>query len=241
VTRSLKNSVRFRVRVPVVPTDHAGVFTDGAWLYTRNRVPGRKVYGELLREEGGVEYRRWDAERSKLAAYLKRGGRIWPFRETSFVLYLGAASGTTVSHLSDVCSLGTIVAVEISPRSFRDLVRLAESRTNVLPVLADAAHPDTYGARAAHADVLYQDVAQRDQEGLFQKNLSLLGPGRFGFLIVKSRSADVAAEPAAVFRAATDRLRSASVDVIDVRTLDPFAKDHAAIVVRTTEPQGAKR
>lgn len=96
-------------------THHAGVYTDGDWLYTRNLVPGRTVYGEGLTTQGGVEYRKWDAARSKLAAYLKLGGRVWPFHASSSVLYLGAGSGTTVSHLSDICARGSVAAIEISP------------------------------------------------------------------------------------------------------------------------------
>lgn len=214
------------------PTHQEGVFTDGSWLYTRNLVPGATVYGETLHEEGGAEYRRWDANRSKLAAYLKKGGRVWPFHPQCPVLYLGAASGTTVSHVSDICSRGTVVAVEISPRSFRDLVRLAETRPNVLPVLADAARPETYRGRAASVEVLYQDVAQRDQEAIFLRNAPLMAQGGTGFLMLKSRSADVAAAPTSRFRAARAHLSRAGLEVVDTRRLDPHAADHAALVVR---------
>ena len=212
-------------------TDHVGVFTDGSWLYTRNLVPGRAVYGEALRVEDGVEYRRWDAERSKLAAYLKKGGVRWPFLETTSVLYLGAASGTTASHLSDICPRGTIVAVEVSPRSFRDLVNVAEGRPNLLPILGDASRPDAYRSRVGNVDVVYQDVAQRDQEVIFLRNLSALRSEGVGFLMLKSRSVNVAARPADVYRVARETIASKGFDVLDVRPLDPYARDHAAIVV----------
>lgn len=216
------------------PTNHVGVFTDGSWLYTRNLVPGRAVYGEALRVEDGVEYRRWDAERSKLAAYLKKGGVRWPFLETTSVLYLGAASGTTASHLSDICPRGTIVAVEVSPRSFRDLVTVAEGRPNLLPILGDASRPDAYRSRVGNVDVVYQDVAQRDQEAIFLRNLSALRPGGVGILMLKARSVDVAARPADVYRVARETIASKGFDVLDVRLLDPHAGDHAAIVVTTS-------
>src|SRR5213596_4238204 len=116
----------------VRPTEWQGVYSDGSWLLTRNLNPGVSVYGESLPREGGIEYRRWDANRSKLAAYLKCGGRVWGFRATSSVLYLGAGSGTTASHVSDICRDGTITAVEISARAFRDLLRLAETRPNLV-------------------------------------------------------------------------------------------------------------
>ncbi len=214
-------------------TDCAGVFTDGSWLYTRNLVPGVSVYGEALFREGGMEYRRWDANRSKLAAYLKRGGRIWPFGATTSLLYLGAGSGTTASHLSDLCLSGSIVAIEISPRSFRDLVATAERRPNLLPLLGDASQPSTYRQHVGSVDVLYQDVAQRDQEGIFLQNVPFLRPGGTGFLMVKARSADVAAKPADVYARMQRELSGHGLAVVDVRTLDPFETDHAALVVRT--------
>src|SRR2546425_806528 len=85
-------------------TEWEGVYADGPWLLTRNLVPGAVVYGEGLVRGSDGEFRRWDANRSKLAAYLKRGGRVWPFRLRSSVLYLGAGSGTTASHVSDICA-----------------------------------------------------------------------------------------------------------------------------------------
>ena len=218
--------------MPVRPTEWEGVFADGPWLCTRNLVPGAAVYGESLVRDGGGEFRRWDANRSKLAAYLKRGGLAWPFRRSSSVLYLGAGSGTTVSHVSDVCSEGTVAAVEISPRSFRSLLALSEKRSNLVPILGDAARPDSYGGRIGSADVLYQDVAQRDQPAIFLRNVNLLRSGGIGFLIVKARSADVAESPKRVFEAAKRELEVANLKVLDTRILAPYQEDHAAVVVQ---------
>lgn len=214
------------------PTGRAGVFSDGSWLYTRNLVPGRAVYGEPLRREDGIEYRGWDANRSKLAAYLKKGGTVWPFEETATVLYLGAASGTTAGHVSDVCARGTVFAVEISPRSFRDLVTLAETRPNLLPVLGDAGRPDAYRGRVGSVDVVYQDVAQRDQDGIFLRNVEVLRSGGVGYLMLKARSEDVAADPRELAARVKSALTEAGLAILDARTLEPFADDHAAIVVR---------
>src|SRR2546428_776076 len=197
--------------MPVRSTEWEGVYADGPWLLTRNLVPGAVVYGEGLVREKGREFRRWDANRSKLAAYLKRGGRVWPFRFRSSVLYLGAGSGTTASHVSDVCADGTVTAVEISPRSFRDLLALSEKRPNLVPILGDAAKPESYGGRIGSADILYQDVAQRDQDGIFLRNLDLLRSGGIGFLMVKARSADVSASPPTAFESTKRTLSDAAV------------------------------
>jgi fibrillarin-like pre-rRNA processing protein len=218
--------------MPVRPTKWEGVYSEGPWLLTLNLVPGATVYGEGLVRSGDVEFRRWDANRSKLAAYLKCGGHRWGFREETSVLYLGAGSGTTVSHVSDICRRGTITAIEVSSRSFRNLLSLAEARANLVPVLGDATKPESYASHVGVVDILYQDVAQRDQERIFLKNLPLVRPGGFGYLMIKARSHDVAAVPMRVFDAAKRTLAAAGLKPVDFRILAPFQEDHAALVVQ---------
>ncbi len=229
---TLKSVRPYPSDVSIRPTGHAGVYTDGVWLFTRNLVPGKAVYGEGLLTEDGVEYRKWDATRSKLAAYLKKGGRVWPFGATSSVLYLGAGSGTTVSHVSDVCPQGSIVAIEISPRVFRDLVSVAEARPNLIPLLTDAARPELYRGHVGSMDVLYQDVAQRDQVSIFLRNMEFLHRGGTGILMLKARSVDVAARPEDVYDRARQALGQGGLEILDARPLDPLQGDHAALVVR---------
>jgi fibrillarin-like pre-rRNA processing protein len=218
--------------MPVRPTQWEGVYSDGPWLLTLNLVPGSKVYGEGLVSADAGEMRRWDAKRSKLAAYLKVGGRVWPFRPATSVLYLGAGTGTTASHVSDLCSQGTVTAVELSPRAFRDLLALSEQRLNLVPILGDASKPETYRGRVGSVDVLYQDVAQRDQGSIFLRNIEFLRPGGTGYLMIKSRSTDVAANPSTVYEAVRSELRNEGLEVVDLRSLDPFEADHAALVIR---------
>jgi len=57
-------------------------------------------------------------------------------------LYLGAASGTTCSHVSDVIGPeGILYAVEFSARCGRDLISMAKKRNNVVPIIEDARKP----------------------------------------------------------------------------------------------------
>ena len=78
----------------------------------------------------------------------------------SKILYLGAASGTTVSHVSDIIGPeGMIYAVEFSPRSGRDLVNLAKTRTNIVPIISDARHPMKYRMLVPIVDTIFADVA----------------------------------------------------------------------------------
>lgn len=211
------------------PLGVSRVFTDGQNLYTENLTPGRSVYGERLVPVRAREYREWDPRRSKLAALLLKGWKILPLERGSEVLYLGAASGTTVSHISDLCPEGTVYAVEFSRRVFQKLLALAEERHNVIPILADASKPDGYASTVGRVGFLYQDIAQRDQVDIVERNLRFLRPEGFGILFVKARSADVAREPEAVYREAASGLRRAGLHVLGTVPLDPFEKDHAAI------------
>src|SRR2546430_10748340 len=76
----------------VRPTKWEGVYSEGPWLLTRNLVPGATVYGEGLVQSGHDEFRRWDANRSKLAAYLKRGGERTELRAGGPDQHLGGGS-----------------------------------------------------------------------------------------------------------------------------------------------------
>src|SRR3989441_9915099 len=94
----------------VRPTKWEGVYSEGPWLLTRNLVPGATVYGEGLVQSGHDEFRRWDANRSKLAAYLKCGGHNWEFSGGAFALYPGAGSGAPGNHVSDLFRRGANTA-----------------------------------------------------------------------------------------------------------------------------------
>ncbi len=206
------------------------VFTDRGRLYTESRDPGRRVYSERLVSAGGKEYREWNPSRSKLSAYLSAGGRSYPLRKDSKVLYLGAANGTTVSHVSDIARDGTVYSVEFSPRSFRDLVKMSETRSNVFPILADATRPDEYSFAVDRVDIVYSDVAQKGQADILADNMDRYG-ARYGMVCIKARSEDVTASPEAVFERSKKRLIERGLKVLDMRSLEPHEKDHVMIVV----------
>ncbi len=206
------------------------VFTDRGRLYTESRDPGRRVYSERLVSAGGKEYREWNPSRSKLSAYLSAGGRSYPLRKDSKVLYLGAANGTTVSHVSDIARDGMVYSVEFSPRSFRDLVKMSETRSNVFPILADATRPDEYSFAVDRVDIVYSDVAQKGQADILADNMDRYG-ARYGMVCIKARSEDVTASPEAVFERSKKRLIERGLKVLDMRSLEPHEKDHVMIVV----------
>lgn len=214
----------------LVETRTKGVYWDGERLLTRNSAPGSRVYGERLLEFEGVEYREWSPSRSKLGAYLRLGGLSSPLGESSRVLYLGAASGTTASHVADIAFKGIVYCVEVSPRSFRDLVSVCEARKNMVPILADATRPQDFSFLVERADVVYQDIAQKNQAAIFLKAMRAFGASS-GMLSLKSRSEDVTREPAEVFEEARAFLQREGLRVLDLMDLAPFEKDHAMMVV----------
>jgi len=197
-------------------------------LYSRNADPGTRVYGERLRSFDGTEYREWTPYRSKLSAYLLSGGKYMIFENDSKVLYLGAASGTTASHVSDLVPDGKVYCVEFSPRTFRDLVRVCDRRKNMIPILGDATQPDSYRFAVETADVVYQDVAQKRQAEIFASNMNAFEVKK-GMLCIKSRSEDVTADPKHIFSDSEAVLKKKGFRIIDSVELSPYEKDHIMI------------
>ena len=207
-----------------------GVFLDRRNIYTVSRNPGVRVYGERLVNIHGTEYREWIPNRSKLAAYIACGGRTFPFRKDSKVLYLGAASGTTSSHVSDIVSDGIVYCIEFAPRSFRDLVNTAKGRDNMMPILGDATKPEEYSFAVSDVDIVYEDVAQKRQADILVDNMERFN-ARYGMVSIKARSEDVTADPKDVFEASAERLRRRGCKVLEMVDLSPYEKDHVMIVV----------
>lgn len=199
-------------------------------LHTRNLAPGKRVYNEDLLVRNGVEYRSWDPFRSKLAAAILKGLPADVIGEGSKVLYLGASTGTTASHVSDLVGPGgMVVGVEFAPRVAREFVEhVARERRNVIPFVADARNPEKYSV--AEFDVLYCDIAQPDQTEIAIANHDrLVKKGGSLLLVVKARSIDVLKEPGDVFREESRKLEKAGFKVLKVIELSPFDKDHALI------------
>lgn len=186
------------------------------------------VYKERIQDG----YRLWDPHRSKLAALILKGsGQALPLKSDSKVLYLGAATGTTVSHVSDIVSNGLVYAVEFSSRAMRDLVRLCERRNNIIPILADAAKPEEYAALLEPVDLVYQDVAQKNQAEIASLNCArYLRQGGELYLMLKSRSVDTTANPRAVLHSELKKLKG--LELIEVMDLLPFHMDHWAVRAR---------
>ncbi|MDY6776487.1 MAG: fibrillarin-like rRNA/tRNA 2'-O-methyltransferase [Candidatus Nanohaloarchaea archaeon] len=209
-----------------------GVYRRKDRLYTENLVPGETVYGESTVTEDGTEYRSWSPSRSKAAAALKKGLREFPVERSSEVLYLGASTGTTVSHFSDIASSGVVYAVEHSPKIARQLLESMEERGNVAPILADARKPEEYSAQVSKVDLLYQDVAQQDQVDILKRNAEkFLLEGGHAMIAVKARSISASRDPDDVFDEVKEGLRE-SFEILDGKKLSPFHEDHLFLVLQ---------
>lgn len=206
-------------KVMVEAHRHEGIFVARGKedaLVTKNMCPGESVYGEKRVAVEGVgegaekiEYRVWNPFRSKLAAAVLAGVDHIYMKPGSKVLYLGAASGTSVSHVSDLVGPeGTVYAVEFSHRSGRDLVNMAKKRPNVVPIIEDARHPQKYRMLVPMVDVIFADVAQPDQARIVGLNAQYFLKNKGNFVIsVKASCIDSTAPPEAVFAREVKKLQ----------------------------------
>lgn len=202
-----------------------------AHIATVNLLKGITLYGEKLISRNGSEYRTWDPFRSKLAAaYIN--GLEFDFFNVKNILYLGASTGTTVSHLSDIIGYsGKVFAVESSTRVARELIsNVSSKRTNVIPIIEDARKPRSYFSIYDKMDLVYCDIAQPDQTSIAIDNCKIyLKEGKPMLLVIKTRSIDVTMSPKNVISQEIKKLESHSFEIKQKIDLAPFDKDHAMI------------
>lgn len=182
-------------------------------------------------EHDNVNYRLWNPSTSKLASMIIKGMDI-PLRKSSRVLYLGAASGTTVTHVSDIVTEGVVFAVEFAPMPARDLLRAIERRINVVPIISDARQPEKYPPFIDRVDILYQDVAQPNQAEIAILNANkFLCPGGIAVIAIKAKSISISQRVEDIFMGEIETLTE-RFEVIDKRSLEPLHHDHIAVLCR---------
>ncbi len=209
-----------------------GVWREGRKLYTLSAAVGKRVYGEKLVKQQGKEFREWIPERSKLAAAISNNLRNFTFNKNSNVLYLGASTGTTISHLSDICPNGVIYAVEFSERVFHSLLDLAKSRKNIVPIMADARKIEKY-QWVEEVDVVFADLAQPDQTQIALRNAEeFLKNNGILMIAVKSQSIDVTKKSNQVYQEEKKKVEDSGYSVLEVINLEPFENNHAMIIAK---------
>merc|ERR1719422_122250 len=232
--------------VVVEPHRHEGIFIARGKedaLVTRNICVGESVYGEKRiaveaqdkeNKAAGekIEYRVWNPFRSKLAAAVLGGVDKIHMPPGTKVLYLGAASGTSVSHVSGIVGPeGMVFAVEFSHRSGRDLINMAKKRTNVVPIIEDARHPHKYRMLVPMVDTIFADVAQPDQARIVAINAQyFLKVGGHFVISIKANCIDSTAEAEVVFAGEVKKMQAEKMKPQEQVTLEPYERDHAVVV-----------
>lgn len=183
------------------------------------------VYGERTLRG----FRVWNPYRSKLAAYYYLGGDL-EIEPEMRVLYLGAAHGTTVSHVADYSEI--TYAVENAYAPMRDLIAVASRRKNIIPIFADATLPLFYAPLVESVDMLFQDVAHPDQPGIAMKNSMFIRPEGHALIVIKARSVDVSRNPGDIVDEACRVLDDSPLAVRKVIWLEPYHHDHAMLVCK---------
>ena len=211
-----------------------GIYEIDRKIATRNLVPGESVYGEKLFKIEGVEYREWVPFRSKPAAAIKKNIKTFPIRKKMKILYLGCGSGTTCSHFSDIVGReGLIYAIDIAEIPLRDMIRVAEIRKNIVPILGDCRKPEKYEDMVlGKVDLVYEDIADPDQIKILIWNCEkFLKENGYAMIAIKSQSIDVTKKPNEVYRECLEQL-SKKFEILDKVKLDPYEKYHMFIVMR---------
>lgn len=235
-------------KVIIEPHRHAGVFIARGkedLLVTKNIAPGESVYGEKRitveepsKQEGvpptKVEYRVWNPFRSKLAAGIMGGLDELFITPGKKVLYLGAASGTSVSHVSDIVGPeGVVYAVEFAHRPGRELIGMAKKRPNVIPIIEDARHPQKYRMLVGMVDAVFADVAQPDQARIIALNSHMFLKDQGGVVIsIKANCIDSTVDAETVFAREVQKLREERIKPLEQLTLEPYERDHCIVVGR---------
>ncbi len=185
------------------------------------------VYGERTVQG----YRLWSPKRSKLAALYHLGKGI-DLENYHRVLYLGAANGTTVSHIADYVEV--VYAVEPAPRPMQDLMVVARQRKNIIPIMADARKPERYLPLVEKVDIVYQDVAQPDQAEILSVNSKFLVSDGIMVFMLKPRSIDVTRTPAFVAEEVIQELSTRGIRTEECVWLSPYYPDHAALICKVS-------
>jgi len=182
------------------------------------------VYGESVISG----HRVWDPYRSKLAALYHLGKGV-ELTGSMRVLYLGAAHGTTVSHVSDYVEV--VYAIEMAPLPMQDLLEVAGRRKNIIPIMADAAHPEGYAPIVEEVDLIFQDVASPLQADIAIRNGIFLSRRGHLILVVKTRSIDTAARPEDVESGIGEAIRP-HYTILESTWLVPYHRDHVAFICK---------
>ncbi len=170
----------------------------------------------------------WDAKRSKWKAALDLSMDVG-LNGNENILYLGASSGTTVGHLSNITN-GYIFAVEKSSNMAIPLVRLAEERENIIPLFVDA-HDVNYlesKIKDLKINILFQDIPSLDQVDIIKSVSNIVDNECKIFLSLKTfsiskKDLDIKNE--------IKKLEEL-FEVVDSQTIEKYHKGHMFFILK---------
>lgn len=209
---------------------------EGSHIATLSIAPGTIVYGEKVIKIGGNEYRVWSPYRSKIVAAIIKGLKNFFIKPGWRILYLGAASGTTVSHVSDIVGpSGVVYAVEVAHRPFRDFIeKVSGKRRNVVPILADARNVFEYSWLLQEVETVYCDVAQPDEVDIALMNAdAFLRKNGFLVIALKASSVDSTRKASEIFKKEETKIEETGrYKIEETVDIEPYAMMHELIVSR---------
>jgi rRNA 2'-O-methyltransferase fibrillarin len=122
---------------------------------------------------------------------------------------------------------GLVYAVEFSHRSGRDLINMAKTRPNIIPIIEDARHPLKYRMLVGMVDCVFADVAQPDQARIIALNSHyFLKSGGHYVISVKANCIDSTVPAEAVFAKERTKLTEEGLKPAEQLTLEPYERDH---------------
>lgn len=209
-----------------------GIYLVDNKLATINLDIGHKVYNEELIHYNNNEYRLWNPYRSKLAAAILNKLKTVGIKKNLKILYIGSATGTTVSHVSDIIGKdGLVYCIELSERNMRQFLNSCENRENIIPILADARYTEKYEDIIEECDVLYQDVSSKDQTEILKKNSRFLKKNGIAYFIIKSQSIDISKDPKIIFENELNKLKQ-DFEIKEKINIEPYDKKHLFVVLK---------
>lgn len=176
---------------------------------------------------------KWDPYKSKWKAALEKGLDI-NLKDNDNVLYLGASSGTTVRQVSKLTK-GIIFAVENSPEMAIELIKLAESTTNIAPIFCDAR--DVSFIKRSLFDkkinVLFQDIPCTDQVEMLVHASELVEKEALILFSLKTQS--ISQQPAQITFQEVELKLKQHFKIVSRIKLEPYHKKHYFFILKKKE------
>ena len=107
---------------------------------------------------------------------------------------------------------------------------MADKKKNISPIIADANKPETYKDLITKVDLIYQDIAQKNQIEILFKNLQFLKSDGYIILMLKLKSISSTLPDEKIFQKAKEEL-SKKLKIVNTYIIETH-KDHVAFILK---------